>query len=665
MFRFGNGAKTGEYTGEETVVWQSNAPNSLLSCRTMIHDDGNVVIVHANGNVIWASETNSIVSLRLDDDGILRGYNSDSAVVWSRGNSGTLGPSETTACNLDACGPNFVLKSDVSNTPCATKRRGNQVAQCTVAFDQSTCCDDVQHFMQFMHSIRSRRNAANTTAPTAPTTMPAPGSACLAGTPAYIDVIEHCGEDVVATQCHCDTTELVSLAQWLCLAASLSPCPTPTPLQITAFSISCVGRSCAQVNTDTNEKSACGKAIEAVSAQQAKPATDYTCVMVCANAECGSQAERSRRDVDGDSSKVDVYVLTSPQSPSETVATANPVTFNFQVPDPTNNSSMMTLNAESEKPAMKQFILNNSDGTSTDFAQELDVQFATSSSAANWCLYAAPPVLAPAPTPAPTATPTAPPTPVCAAVKNARTCRTAGCSWTRNGNAKSKSCVGSGSVAVVAVDSVCKSFNAARKCQSNTGCGWARKGENKFKSCNSITNGPADLGPSAPVGSVCGSMTKHRKCRRNAQCRWVKTGIEKYKTCQPIAVAAPTLTTAPTPAPTSAAPRPTFSTGVCNAWKHYDGCCRRDYTNPQLETMLLVEMLVLSTATEANDICATKCSAHGDCTAYELALKKAKTGSPRRFRCELHADKKINSASKATQSCKNARCEVLACPRCE
>ena len=83
--------------------------------------------------------------------------------------------------------------------------------------------------------------------------------------------------------------------------------------------------------------------------------------------------------------------------------------------------------------------------------------------------------------------------------------------------------------------------------------------------------------------------------------------------------------------------------------------------DPLLDARLLVavEVLLRINATEANAVCATKCCAHGDCTAYELIRKKASRVLPLRFRCELHADTTINSASQATKSCKDARCEVL------
>ena len=84
----------------------------------------------------------------------------------------------------------------------------------------------------------------------APTTMPAPGSACLAGTPAYIDVIEHCGEDVVATQCDCEQQ------QWMCLAASLSPCPTSTLPAVVANT----GQlACAQLGWTSIVSNVCGE----------------------------------------------------------------------------------------------------------------------------------------------------------------------------------------------------------------------------------------------------------------------------------------------------------------------------------------------------------------------------------------------------------------------
>lgn len=65
------------------VLWQSNTPNSNLDCRIELQDDGNLVIFNNEQDVaVWASETNSIQSLRLDKDGVLRGYDADSAVAW-------------------------------------------------------------------------------------------------------------------------------------------------------------------------------------------------------------------------------------------------------------------------------------------------------------------------------------------------------------------------------------------------------------------------------------------------------------------------------------------------------------------------------------------------------------------------------------------------------
>ena len=70
-------------TNNNEVLWRSNAPDPALYCRIQLQDDGNVVIIDGqDDSIVWASNTNSIHLVRLDDDGKLRGYDAGSTVVW-------------------------------------------------------------------------------------------------------------------------------------------------------------------------------------------------------------------------------------------------------------------------------------------------------------------------------------------------------------------------------------------------------------------------------------------------------------------------------------------------------------------------------------------------------------------------------------------------------
>jgi len=63
------------------VLWQSNQPNAALGCRMVVQADGNLVVNGVENNIVWASNTNSIKLLKLDN-GKLRGYDEDDNEVW-------------------------------------------------------------------------------------------------------------------------------------------------------------------------------------------------------------------------------------------------------------------------------------------------------------------------------------------------------------------------------------------------------------------------------------------------------------------------------------------------------------------------------------------------------------------------------------------------------
>jgi len=65
------------------VAWQSNDLMYDVNCRILLQNDGNLVIMIDDGSILFSSGTNSIHKLRLDSDGILRGYDGEKSIVWS------------------------------------------------------------------------------------------------------------------------------------------------------------------------------------------------------------------------------------------------------------------------------------------------------------------------------------------------------------------------------------------------------------------------------------------------------------------------------------------------------------------------------------------------------------------------------------------------------
>lgn len=93
-------------------------------------------------------------------------------------------------------------------------------------------------------------------------------------------------------------------------------------------------------------------------------------------------------------------------------------------------------------------------------------------------------------------------------------------------------------------------------------------------------------------------------------------------------------------------------------WEAKSGCCREvselgKFTHN--ENVIVVNILIPNSVSDAVVACKQECDAMEGCTAVEVRrFSKAKTPY---FKCELHtAD--INSASRSSKSCKQAKCEI-------
>lgn len=93
-------------------------------------------------------------------------------------------------------------------------------------------------------------------------------------------------------------------------------------------------------------------------------------------------------------------------------------------------------------------------------------------------------------------------------------------------------------------------------------------------------------------------------------------------------------------------------------WTAKSGCCRENSELGKFthnENVIVVNILIPNSVSDAVVACKQECDAMEGCTAVEVRrFSKAKTPY---FKCELHtAD--INSATRSSKSCKQAKCEI-------
>merc|ERR1719345_222174 len=146
-------------------------------------------------------------------------------------------------------------------------------------------------------------------------------------------------------------------------------------LQITSFSVPCLGAPCEQIDTRVNEISVCSQAIASVAGQQSKPTTEYTCSMTCSD-EATCDVERARRTPQTDSADVTALVFRSAEQDAtngnqkdEEVAKA--ITIDFVVTDPATNATI-TLTQETEAPELKEIYSNDEDTTIEDLVGKFE-----------------------------------------------------------------------------------------------------------------------------------------------------------------------------------------------------------------------------------------------------------------------------------------------------
>ena len=204
----------------------------------------------------------------------------------------------------------------------------------------------------------------------------------------------------------------------------------------------------------------------------------------------------------------------------------------------------------------------------------------------------------------------------------------------------------------------CAKFGSkAKKCRK-AGCAFTRVNNAKYKTCtNPIVADDADDAEEsvAPV-TICASISGARKCRKDAACDWARATVgKKFKSCVAATIeegsgSGDGATEEPTQAPT----------GEEFEYTNYSGCCRENWKSVQPYESATYMGMDLETA---DDKCEENCNANNNCTAYEVLSKKAKQGNrpTDRFRCELH-DGEIDSASRASKSCKRATCNVKGTP---
>merc|ERR1719272_67585 len=146
-------------------------------------------------------------------------------------------------------------------------------------------------------------------------------------------------------------------------------------LQITSFSVPCLGAPCEQIAS--NENSVCSQVIASVARQQSKPTTEYTCSMTCSDeATCDAGLARARRTSGADSSDVTALVFGSAEQDAtngnqkdEEVAKA--ITIDFVVTDPATNATT-TLTQETEAPELKEIYSNDKDTTIEDLVGKFE-----------------------------------------------------------------------------------------------------------------------------------------------------------------------------------------------------------------------------------------------------------------------------------------------------
>merc|ERR1719272_1418936 len=150
-------------------------------------------------------------------------------------------------------------------------------------------------------------------------------------------------------------------------------------LQITSFSVPCIGAPCSQIDTRANENSACSQAIASVARQQSKPTTEYTCSMTCRD-EATCDVGRARRTPETDTADVTTLVFrgaeqdaTNEIQKDEEVAEA--ITIEFVVTNPITNATI-TLTPKTEAPELKEILPINKNITDLDtFIEDLVDQF--------------------------------------------------------------------------------------------------------------------------------------------------------------------------------------------------------------------------------------------------------------------------------------------------
>jgi len=211
----------------------------------------------------------------------------------------------------------------------------------------------------------------------------------------------------------------------------------------------------------------------------------------------------------------------------------------------------------------------------------------------------------------------------------------------------------------------CAKFGSkAKKCRK-AGCAFTRVNNAKYKTCTNpiVADDAADAEESVAPVTICASISGARKCRKDAACDWARATVDqKRKSCIDFVDTNATDTNATdttdeTEEPTQS---PTDGSGEVFEFEYtnYSGCCRENWKSVQPYEIENYMGMDLETA---DDKCEENCNANNNCTAYEVLSKKAKQGNrpTDRFRCELH-DAEIDSASRASTSCKRATCNVKA-----